>query len=476
MKNLAFVTLIVLAFSVANGNSASAEGFFDAPSSNSVYVHAPVTAPAGNTEFFASNSRPTRASAVTPTVPDQKFATKTEGDENGDEVIEPLDTNKVYAPPMTETFSASDVEDDIAKCAKNLFRINEGIKRYCVPNTIHNAYRQCEVWKQETNMCENNCPVSSAGAQGACGFMPDTFYGTDIKTKKGKKHIPGVGVDGDGDGRVDINNFYDNMESSIRYLCNLERIYGEDMYRAYNGGGARYKQVPATIEYDRKVRERSGIFAERIKASGLSPEDMSKGVPLVAVGKPIQRINFTFPIKFGRGCISSIPGEYRAKHPNIPHQGDDVDCEAGEPIYAAFAGRIVFTGHSGSAAGERAGYQVQETIGSGIPGTLGGARYFHMGDIRVSEGQLVNVGDLIGYVGTPGEKGVGVKNSGAHLHFEVLLWSTGHRLTEHDNPCQWVDCSGANPAGSLFVSPANEQLGGRCTNAKKHLLHLAGIK
>lgn len=95
----------------------------------------------------------------------------------------------------------------------------------------------------ETNHGRNTA-VSSAGAQGHMQFMPATWAG-------------GMGTDGDGDGRADINNPADSIMSAAKYLVhegatrgpdgvidalfayNRSRPYGQDVlfYAAAYGGG-----------------------------------------------------------------------------------------------------------------------------------------------------------------------------------------------------------------------------------------------
>jgi murein DD-endopeptidase MepM/ murein hydrolase activator NlpD len=386
-----------------------------------------------------------------------KAETKSEsgGNEEDNEDFGLPDANAVFEPPMTKTITGSGVEAMIAKCGKNLAYFDLLIKRYCLPNTKHTAFRQCGMWDRESDMCEIDCAhtkISSAGAKGSFQFEPDTFRQ--------------VGVDGDRDGRVDMNNFYDNAESSVRYICALEKKHGEDMYRAYNGGGAGYQTKPATIGYDRYVRERADMYQARIAGSGLSPEQMAKGVAFPAVGQTLTRADFTFPVPIGECFITSIIGEPRPLHPLVPHQGHDVACPPGTLVRAAYAGRIRFAGKHGGERGERAGVQIQELVGTGIPGTLGAIFYFHLSEVRVKDGQSVNVGDVIGVLGARGDGKSGIQNSGAHLHWEVFLWGAGRNLTEHDNPCQWVDCSGVTPGGSFYKGPQNE----RSRQAAEHLL------
>lgn len=87
------------------------------------------------------------------------------------------------------------------------------------------------------------------------------------------------------------------------------------------------------------------------------------------------------------------------------HTGLDIGGTAGEPIYAAKAGTVIF-------AGWRGGYGNAVVIDHG-----GGfsTLYAHQSQIGVSAGQLVAIGDVIGYVGSTGW------STGPHLHYELRL-------------------------------------------------------
>jgi len=87
------------------------------------------------------------------------------------------------------------------------------------------------------------------------------------------------------------------------------------------------------------------------------------------------------------------------------HSGADVSAGSGTPILAAAPGVVVI-------AGDRGGYGNCTVIdhGSGLATV-----YAHQSSIGVEPGQVVELGDVIGRVGTTG------LSTGPHLHFEVRL-------------------------------------------------------
>lgn len=96
------------------------------------------------------------------------------------------------------------------------------------------------------------------------------------------------------------------------------------------------------------------------------------------------------------------------KHPILGyskmHNGIDMACPSGTPIYASRAGTV--TNASYQAGG--AGYYVSINHGDGFASI-----YMHMTRFVVSAGQTVTAGQLIGYVGSTG------LSTGPHLHFGI---------------------------------------------------------
>jgi murein DD-endopeptidase MepM/ murein hydrolase activator NlpD len=116
-------------------------------------------------------------------------------------------------------------------------------------------------------------------------------------------------------------------------------------------------------------------------------------------GGAVSSAGFMWPVT---GGISSYFGP---SHP----LGIDIDQygQAGAPIYAAASGVVTFAGGEACCS---YGYYVVVNHQNGFE-TL----YAHLASFAVSQGQWVNQGDVLGYVGLTG------RTTGYHLHFEVHL-------------------------------------------------------
>jgi murein DD-endopeptidase MepM/ murein hydrolase activator NlpD len=97
------------------------------------------------------------------------------------------------------------------------------------------------------------------------------------------------------------------------------------------------------------------------------------------------------------------------------HKGIDMNPGNGSPIQAISAGVVGELSRV-----DNGGLGVYVTIDHNIDGQRVTSVYAHMqpGSVTVSEGQSVDVGDILGMVGNTGQ------STGPHLHFEILLDGT----------------------------------------------------
>ena len=101
------------------------------------------------------------------------------------------------------------------------------------------------------------------------------------------------------------------------------------------------------------------------------------------------------------------------KHPVLKvtrmHNGIDMACAQGTPIYATRAGKVTRTSYQAGGAGNYVSINHLDGFSS---------VYMHMTHYVVSEGQNVSQGQLIGYVGNTGI------STGPHLHFGISYAGT----------------------------------------------------
>ena len=90
---------------------------------------------------------------------------------------------------------------------------------------------------------------------------------------------------------------------------------------------------------------------------------------------------------------------------NPSHQGVDLGGKRGTPIKAAHNGIVIYTGQKYRGFGKMILIEFNEQWA-----TL----YAHLDLISVKEGDIVQVGDMIGQMGDTG------RTSGVHLHFELI--------------------------------------------------------
>ena len=91
------------------------------------------------------------------------------------------------------------------------------------------------------------------------------------------------------------------------------------------------------------------------------------------------------------------------------HNGIDMSCAQGTPIYATRAGKVTRTAYQAGGAGNYVSINHLDGFAS---------IYMHMTHYVVSAGQTVSAGQLIGYVGSTG------LSTGPHLHFGISYAGT----------------------------------------------------
>ncbi|GAA3760052.1 hypothetical protein GCM10022240_10760 [Microbacterium kribbense] len=174
--------------------------------------------------------------------------------------------------------------------------------------------------------------------------------------------------------------------------------------------------TPAEIS-KQKAEEAAAARAKR--AARLASLSSSSGSSVSRLN-----LNMTGPgsgaIRWPLATVSHIGDGFGAR--GGEHQGVDLLAPGGTPIFAATSGTVNVSSES------YYGYGVAITIDTVIGGTKVTTVYAHMryGSRQVAHGQHVDVGQLIGLVGSTG------RSTANHLHFEVMLNGT------HIDPLAWL--------------------------------------
>ena len=173
---------------------------------------------------------------------------------------------------------------------------------------------------------------------------------------------------------------------------------------------------PYGAETIRLDDSRSGLLdPELIRAE----QEKLMGLWSQASPEPYWTGSFWYPVEPGSLRITSHFGarrNYNAEFNTSFHAGTDLGGNVGAPIYAPAAGKVVLAEKlliRGNAV----------LIDHGL-GLFSG--YWHQNELAVVEGQEVQAGDLIGYIGNTGLV------TGPHLHWEMRL--NGIAI----EPLQWV--------------------------------------
>jgi len=167
--------------------------------------------------------------------------------------------------------------------------------------------------------------------------------------------------------------------------------------------------LAAQREYQNQLEAQLAVLVERRQAT---EADYIKGVQeSISAGAQLGagEISSTGWAKPRSGRITSGFG-YRANPFGggaSYHQGTDIGSACGNPIYAAHAGTVVYSGWNGVY-----GYYIQINNGDGVQTVYG---HIQSGGLLVSVGQEVPVGMQIAKVGKTGGA------TGCHLHFGILL-------------------------------------------------------
>jgi murein DD-endopeptidase MepM/ murein hydrolase activator NlpD len=164
------------------------------------------------------------------------------------------------------------------------------------------------------------------------------------------------------------------------------------------------------------LRQAARLIQANIQQSQLQDHRNGETKQAKAIQAEVYRLNnlneFAWPTK---GGVSS--GFGMRKHPILGyvrlHNGADIGGACGNPIYATQSGTVTKAGYSSSS-----GNNIRIDHGS-INGKRVETAYLHMSKLAARDGQRVDKGDIIGYVGTTG------LSTACHLHLALYEDGSG---------------------------------------------------
>lgn len=271
---------------------------------------------------------------------------------------------------------------------------HEAAAQYNVPWNLLAA-----IHRVETRFSTIDPMLSYAGAEGHFQFMPCTWTGWGHPTcgGLGAGNIPqaekinpavieqygGFGKDGNGDGVADPFNITDAAHSAASYLAD-------------NGANAgNYKRAIFAYNHSEEYLADVLGFMQRFAEAGEVKLLPGTG----GFSRPLQT-DITSPYGW------RIHPVY--KTPRL-HGGMDFDCVTGDPIPASKAGVVTHAAwQNANNPKEGLGIFVWVDHGGGMK-----SGYAHLSSLRVTVGQAVQAGQIVGACGTTGT------STGDHLHFEI---------------------------------------------------------
>lgn len=202
-------------------------------------------------------------------------------------------------------------------------------------------------------------------------------------------------------------------EQRFRVLAGLP-VHDPEVYSVGVGGPDRIdRRQTQFYEVSPKLAETSQALTmgldQLLRRAELLSASLDEATDSVALHRDLFRSRPTiYPVVDDEAWISS-GFSYNRLHPLLgyrrPHPGVDISANAGSPVIATGAGRVVF-------AGRESGYGRLVEIDHGYGFRT---RYAHLARVTVRSGQRVERGDQVGEVGRSGLA------TGPNLHYEVLV-------------------------------------------------------
>ena len=168
------------------------------------------------------------------------------------------------------------------------------------------------------------------------------------------------------------------------------------------------------------LKQYKSVQAEQQRIAALLAKQAAEEAARLAEGKslsfdPTATDGFSWPIAGARISQGVGPRVHPVYGYRSCHTGVDLAASAGTPIHVTAAGLVVST-----ASGGPYGNHTLVAHGGGVY-----SMYAHQSRFEAQEGDTLQQGDIVGYVGSTGY------STGPHLHFEIHIGSQAY------NPLGW---------------------------------------
>lgn len=195
--------------------------------------------------------------------------------------------------------------------------------------------------------------------------------------------------------KQDLDDLYSDQKTQTDSLEDLKSKYQDQESDLSGQSDQLDSDIKEIIEQEKKAQEEAAKPDEAPAPAAAASSGSSSGA-------------YQYPVT---GARLSSPFGYRV-HPIYGtrklHAGQDFAIGCGTPVHATAAGKVIGTSY-GHASGNKV------TISHGMSGGhLISSSYHHLQSWSVSDGQHVEKGQVIGYVGTTGS------STGCHLHFQMM--------------------------------------------------------
>jgi lysozyme len=177
--------------------------------------------------------------------------------------------------------------------------------------------------------------------------------------------------------------------------------------------GNQSQELSNSKKKDLKVGLKKNKIRDKVDIGSRNKNNSRNGVSKSKISKVVElnsnnNYKLHSPVRTDTLYISSRFGEDRG---SSLHNGLDIDGTAGDKIYAAKKGEVVFSGMT-----EQGGNEVVIKHKNGLM-----TKYSHLDSLNVAEGDKVSHKSIIGTMGSTGEVYTADDDGDiAHLHFEVI--------------------------------------------------------